>query len=32
MDNSIILTLTIIIAITLGYSAHKYHWKIADYF
>lgn len=32
MDNAIIFAFTIIIAILVGYKAHKNHWKIADFF
>lgn len=32
MDNVSIFVFTVIIAIVIGYFAHKNHWKIADYF
>ncbi|MDQ1338989.1 MAG: hypothetical protein QG567_138 [Campylobacterota bacterium] len=32
MDNATIFIFTIIIAVVVGYMAHKNHWKIADIF
>lgn len=32
MDNAAIFAIAIVVAIVIGYMAHKNHWKIADYF
>jgi len=32
MDNATLFVITIILAVSIGYIAHKNHWKIADYF
>ena len=32
MDNAAIFALAIVLAIVVGYLAHKNHWKIADIF
>jgi hypothetical protein len=32
MDNAAIFALAIVLAIVVGYFAHKKHWKIADIF
>lgn len=32
MDNATLFVLTVVVAVTIGYLAHKYHWKIADFF
>jgi hypothetical protein len=32
MDNATLFVFTIVVAVVIGYIAHKNHWKIADYF
>jgi hypothetical protein len=32
MDNAAIFALAIVLAVVVGYLAHKNHWKIADIF
>ncbi len=32
MDNAVLFLVTIVTSVVIGYFAHKYHWKIVDYF
>ena len=32
MDSALLFLISIVVAIVIGYFAHKYHWKIVDFF
>ncbi len=32
MDSGVLFLITIVLGVVLGYFAHKYQWKIVDYF
>lgn len=32
MDSALLFIISIVAGVVIGYSAHKHHWKIVDYF